>query len=425
MKKKLFHNWTLKLASLILAFALWFVVIQIEKPMDTATFSNIKVTLINTELLEEKNKVYEVLENSDKVTRVTVKAPRSITDKLRAGDIVAEADVSKLTNINTIAIKYYVLNEDVYSITGNRDVVKLNVEDKKSKWIRVRSETIGEVAEGYMITNASPDQTMIEITGPQSAVEQVSYAGVQIGVAGATNSLSANVEVTLYNDDGEALHLPSIITNVNYIHMSVEVMAIKEVPVEIHYTGEPADGYLVAGNVERTPATVMLAGNLGVLNNVSKIAIPAEVLDITGATESIVKTINLKDYLPENVQLANSSYNGRLKLTVPIEKRALKNVQIPIGNIGVRNLPEGFTSAFPSDLMECVLTVSGLSEDVTALKYYDITGYIDVTAWMVENDITKLEEGNYNMPVTFELNKDIDKENDVTLQLQIREADRL
>ncbi len=425
MRKKLFHNWTLKLASLILAFILWFLVIQIDKPMDTATFSNVRVTLINTELLEEKNKVYEILENSDKVSRVTVKAPRSITDKLRASDIVAEADVSKLTDINTIAIKYYVLNEEVYSITGNRDVVKLNVEDKKSKWIRVRSETVGEVAEGYMITSASPDQTMIEITGPESAVEQVSYAGVQIGVAGATNSLSANVEVTLYNDKGEALQLPSIVTNVNYIHMSVEVLAIKEVPVEVKIMGEPADGYLIAGNVERVPNTVMLAGNLSVLNNVSKVTIPAEALDITGATESMVKTINLKEYLPENVQLANSGYNGRVKVTVPIEKRVQKSMQIPVGDIEIRNVPEEFTGSFPTGVVECVLTISGLSGNVNSVKYTDINAYIDVTAWMAEKELEALKPGIYDMPVSFEVNKEIDIESEITLRLQIEEANRL
>ena len=110
MKKALTRNLGLKLASLVLAFVLWFLVAQIYDPKDTVTFNNIQVRLINTELLDEEGKVYEVLDNSNLV-RVTVTGPQSIVkSELRRSDIVAEADMSKLTDINTIAITYYCEN---------------------------------------------------------------------------------------------------------------------------------------------------------------------------------------------------------------------------------------------------------------------------------------------------------------------------
>ena len=59
MKKLLTRNLGLKLASLLLAFVLWFLVAQIYDPKDTVTFNNIQVRLINTELLDEEGKVYE------------------------------------------------------------------------------------------------------------------------------------------------------------------------------------------------------------------------------------------------------------------------------------------------------------------------------------------------------------------------------
>lgn len=422
MRKKLLHNWTLKLASLILALVIWFVIIQIDKPLDTVSFSNIKVTLTNTELLEEKNKVYEILDNTDNVGRVTVKAPSTITDKLRASDIIAEADVSKLTDINTIAITYYVLNADVYSVEGNREVLKLNVEDKSSKWIKVKYETVGDVAEGYMITSASPDQTLIEITGPVSSVEQVSYAGVQIGVEGATNSISANVDVNLYNAEGELLQLPNITKNVNYVLMSVEVLAVKEVPVEIRIKGTPREGYMTTGEIEYSTDTVLLAGPPSALNNVSKIVIPAEQMDISEATEDVVKSIDIKDYLPENVRLANGSFNGKVKITVHVEEIVTKNIQIPVANINIQNLPTGLTAAYPTDLIECVVTVSGLGKDVNPLRYYNILGYVDVAAWMQEKELTELEAGSYNVPVTFVLNEKVSVENDVTLPIIVEKT---
>ena len=189
MRKKIFHNWGLKLGSVVIAFGLWLLVVQIYDPQDTTVFYGIPVTLTNTELLDQQDKVYEVIDGIDTV-RVTVRAPKSVISELRTADIVAEADMSKLTEINTIAISYYVLNHEVYSVTGNPEVLKLNVEDRSSKWVGVRYGTVGEVAEGYMVYSVEPDQTRIEVSGPESAVAQISYASVQIDVTGAVTDVA-------------------------------------------------------------------------------------------------------------------------------------------------------------------------------------------------------------------------------------------
>ena len=96
MKKALTRNLGLKLASLVLAFVLWFLVAQIYDPKDTVTFNNIQVRLINTELLDEEGKVYEVLDNSNLV-RVTVTGPQSIVirtapERYRGGSRYEQAD---------------------------------------------------------------------------------------------------------------------------------------------------------------------------------------------------------------------------------------------------------------------------------------------------------------------------------------------
>lgn len=75
MGKRLLNNLGLKLMSVILAVVLWFLVVMINNPKDSVTFSGIPVTLVNTELLDKENKVYEVENNTDRV-RVTVEAPK-------------------------------------------------------------------------------------------------------------------------------------------------------------------------------------------------------------------------------------------------------------------------------------------------------------------------------------------------------------
>lgn len=425
MKKLLTRNLGLKLASLLLAFVLWFLVAQIYDPKDTVTFNNIQVRLINTELLEEEGKVYEVLDNSNLV-RVTVTGPQSIVkSELRRSDIVAEADMSKLTDINTIAITYYCENisNDSVEIKGNHDSVRLNVEDKTSKWIKLESNTIGDVASGYMIGNVTLDQTNIEVTGPKSAISQVDHAGVDINVTDSTTSLSANVDIKLYDADDNELVLESVKKNVDSAYMTVEVLATKEVPVEIEYMGVPEDGYMATGEVESSVPTVRIAGTVSTLVGISAITVPEDRMNITGQSDNLVDIINLKEYLPANVRLADKSFDGKITATVYIEPIVSKDLTVAAENISVTGVPDGMEAEITSTAEEYNITVSGLSRDVSILHDSSVTGILNLTQWMEDNGVEELTPGTYTIPVTFNLAEDITVVPDINIHIRLKNAD--
>lgn len=425
MKKSLTRNLGLKLASLLLAFVLWFLVAQIYDPKDTVTFNNIQVRLINTELLDEEGKVYEVLDNSNLV-RVTVTGPQSIVkSELRRSDIVAEADMSKLTDINTIAITYYCENisNDSVEIKGNHDSVRLNVEDKTSKWIKLESNTIGDVASGYMIGNVTLDQTNIEVTGPKSAISQVDHAGVDINVTDSTTSLSANVDIKLYDADDNELTLESVKKNVDSAYMTVEVLATKEVPVEIEYMGVPEDGYMATGEVESSVPTVRIAGTVSTLVGISAITVPEDRMNITGQSDNLVDIINLKEYLPANVRLADKSFDGKITATVYIEPIVSKDLTVAAENISVTGVPDGMEAEITSTAEEYNITVSGLSRDVSILHDSSVTGILNLTQWMEDNGVEELTPGTYTIPVTFNLAEDITVTPDINIHIRLKNAD--
>lgn len=425
MKKLLTRNLGLKLASLLLAFVLWFLVAQIYDPKDTVTFNNIQVRLINTELLDEEGKVYEVLDNSNLV-RVTVTGPQSIVkSELRRSDIVAEADMSKLTDINTIAITYYCENisNDSVEIKGNHDSVRLNVEDKTSKWIKLESNTIGDVASGYMIGNVTLDQTNIEVTGPKSAISQVDHAGVDINVTDSTTSLSANVDIKLYDADDNELVLESVKKNVDSAYMTVEVLATKEVPVEIEYMGVPEDCYMATGEVESSVPTVRIAGTVSTLVGISAITVPEDRMNITGQSDNLVDIINLKEYLPANVRLADKSFDGKITATVYIEPIVSKDLTVAAENISVTGVPDGMEAEITSTAEEYNITVSGLSRDVSILHDSSVTGILNLTQWMEDNGVEELTPGTYTIPVTFNLAEDITVVPDINIHIRLKNAD--
>lgn len=403
MRKKVFNNWGLKLASLVLAVVLWFLVVQIEDPTDTKTFSSITVKITGTESFEKTNQVYKVLDKTDKVS-VTVRAPKSIIGQLRATDIVAEADLNKITEDNTVEIKYDVQNVGrVESVEGNRDSVKFSVEAKRSKWIRVMKNVVGEVAENCVVASTTAELDIIEVSGPQSVVDTISYASAEMDVTGYSNSITANVDVKLYDAEGNVVENDSVRKSENSIRMKVEVLALKEVPVEVGYVGSPADGHMVTGVILRDPETVKIAGMPYALANISKITVPDECVNIGGESSAVTVNIDLRPYLPSGVILPDEEAGTSMDVTVYIEPIVERTLNVPVTNIQVSNLPEGLKTEKDAAVTECSLQVFGLAEHINPLKATDVQGLIDIAEWMKEKNISELRPGRYDIPVAFEL----------------------
>lgn len=421
MKKKILRNWGLKLISFVIAFMLWYLAISTEDPKKTQTYANIPVVLRNADLLEQEDKVYEIL-GSD-TTRVSVRAPRSVIDQLRASDIVAEADMNMLTDINTIAINCTVPNYEVESVTSNPAVLRLNIENKSTKGVRVQPSTTGEVAEGYVIISTMADQNRVQISGPQSLVEKVSYAGLRLDVSGATSTQSANAEVILYDAEDNPIESENLHKMVSHILMKVEILPARDVPVELKFTGVPAQGYLATGEVACDPETIEIAGAAPVLARIARISIPESELDITGATGNVEKVINIRDYLPANTRFADTDFDGRITATVYIEPLKERALQIPESRIDISGVPEGMVFSYDQPGQTYRLTVSGLNALVSALNVTDVSCSVNIEEWMEQEGKQELDPGTYTLPVKVTLPEDVDAVGEIYVRLRIEEEE--
>ena len=215
MKKKLLNNWLLKILSLAIAFMLWFIVINVENPVDEKSFSNIKVNLLNTNVIEEEGKVYQVLDATDVVRTVKVQAPRKVLDELSSNDIVAEADFSKVTINDTVEIKFYTMksNSEIRDISGNIDMVRLNIEDKTTKRLVLTVETSGEPEEGFITGTPILDQNRIEVSGPESIITKVYAAKMKVDVSDSSSEISTYATVKLYDTAGNEIPKDNLTMN--------------------------------------------------------------------------------------------------------------------------------------------------------------------------------------------------------------------
>ena len=415
MKKKktimerLLNNWALKLFSLVAAFLLWLLVMNIEDPEDQKTFYNIPVKLINTEVLADENMVYQILDKTDAVARVTIMAPKSIRDELSTSDIVAEADFNNLTLANTVEITFYSLryNDKISNITGSNEILKLNIEDKKAKRLVLGVNTVGDVAEGYMINGATPDQNQIEISGPASVISQISTASVNVDVTGSSSDISTNADVILYDKEGKEIPTENLKINIKSVRVKVEVLATKKVPIHFSVMGMPATGFLFTGEITSMPETVLIAGTTQELAKIKEITVPEEALNITGQSNNMITSVNIEDYVPEGIMLADPSFKGRVAVTVHIEKEVQRTLEIAAENLMITGVPEGYTVELDSDESSYSLYIKGLGIEVEELNEKTLYGYISMADFMEDRNLEDLNPGIYEIEVDFAFSDNI------------------
>lgn len=420
MKNKYTGNLGLKLASVLGAVLLWLVVTSIDNPVKSQNYYNVPVKLLNTALITDSGQVYEVLEDTDVIPRVTIRAPHSVLSSISADNIIATADVSKLSSLDTITINLTtdVYNNEISSITGSIDTLKLNIENKRVKALSLKANVTGETTQGYIVGEVTTDQNLVRVTGPESVINQIARASVDVDVTGFTNDINTNMEIKLYDAEGHIISHPNLTQNIKNVGVKVGIWQTAEIPVVFDYTGYAAPGYAATGQIEATTAVVTVAGKSSALKNLTAIEIPAEAIDITEATEDFVTEVDIRGYLPDNVFLADSG-QAKIGVTVAVEKKVSKKLEIREEKVSITNLPQGYDASISGLDETFVIELIGLSQDLATIQADHVTGKVDILEWAESQGMDEPVEGFYTVEVDFGLPHDVDIADPVMVVLHI------
>ena len=430
-RSSFFNNLGLKIISVVVAILMWLVVTNSSDPVVWRQQVNIPVRILNTDLLTAEGKVYTILDDSATIPVVNYSAPRSIADSIKPENIVATADIQELTNVNTVRIHLSsnIYNTQIESIEGSIDSVKFSIEDRKTSAFLLQVSTNGEPANGYSVGDVTSEQNQIRVSGPESLVSAIRTASAVVDINGAAGNITTYADVRLYDKEGEQIPTANLTMNITSVKVSVSILATKTLPVNVTTTGQPATGYLVSGDVTVTPESVEMAGRTSALGSYNEITIPEEELDITGATETVVKEINITPYVPELIRFADSSYNGIVTVTVPVEAVASDEIDVSITDIAMENVPEGMTAEIVSeDLSPAAgmlrVKVFGLNQTLSTLQAAQLMPYVDVEAALALAGGEVEEEGKViPAQVVLLLPEGVQAENTPQVNIQIRPAD--
>lgn len=427
MIKKLTSNWGLKLASVVFAAILWFLITNINDPVVSQTFYDVPVTIKNTSLITENGQVYEVLDDTDVISTVKVYAPRTAIDSLSKDNIVATADVANMTSNYTIPIslstnKY---SNEIESISGSIDTVKLDVEAKATKTLALTATTSGTLEDGYIVGTVSTEQNLIRVSGPESIVSQIKSAVVDVDVTGFTSNIGTDADIKLYDEEGNVISEGNLTLNITSVRVNVTILETKRVPIVYTITGTPASGYQLTGVIDSTPDTILIAGRSSALSEVDFIGVSDALLNVQGLTENLETTIDLTDYLPSNISFGDSDFNGIVSVVVHIEETKSKTVDLDVSSFTISNVPEGYqvtivTGEEEGDTTQSI-TVSGLQAALDTATASTITGEIDMQEFMDSRELDNLVAGTYSTSVDLTLPDGVSTSDSVSVQILITE----
>lgn len=372
MKEKLTKNLGIKLLSIPLAAIIWIVIINIDDPISTKVISNVPVEILNESYITQSGQVYDIVEGN--TVSVTVRAKRSIRDKIKASDLRVTADLADITQFKRVEIvaectKY---PSDTVEVIPKPKMLTVTLEDIATKTLPIQITTTGVADSGYYVDSVKASPNMIEIKGAESTIDRISDVRVSIDVSGHQENFSENAHVPkVYDEKGREVDASRITFSHSDIKVKATILPTKMVPIQINTTEEPADGYKVS-QVEFGPEQIELAGESDVLSRLYMLTIPISVKD---AKKDIETDIDLKEYLPKDTKLVSDTTNIAVRIT--IEQVATKKITLTEDSIDVKNLPDNYSVKISKPYPKVSIMSNGESDlkDITAEK---LNAYIDV-----------------------------------------------
>lgn len=401
--KVITNNFGLKLLAALFAVILWLVVVNIDDPKISQRFSA-SVVIENAEYLTEQGKYFEVLNDTNTIV-FTVTAKRSYIEKLSNTDFKAVANMENAaidneSGIGKVPIEVTALRySSLVTISKATQNLEIALDNLAQDQFIVGVETTGTLSDGCALGEVTVSPNLLKVSGPESVVSSIDHVTASIDVTNMTADVVASVIPVLYDSDGNVVDKSDLTLNMSTVTVTVRILDIKDVSLIFNVTGTPADGYAYM-DMEYEPKTIAIKGTASSLNNVTAINIPENALDISGARGDITQVIDVSEYLPSGVTIADQS-QAKVKVTVHIAQLSAKVVNIFPSSIRVLNLPEGYKLSFDTSVIR--VNVNGIAEDIAALDTDSIVASIDagqLTPGTHEVELAlDLDENLYHEPV--------------------------
>lgn len=396
-KYNFMNNISLKIMAIVFASVLWLVVVNIDDPVETATFRNVEVTVQNTEVVTNKGKTYNILDDSQNIS-VLVTAKRSVISKISSGNIVATADMTEMQMESLIPIAVTIPGyEGKYTAESTPRNLKVKTEDKTKRVFPLTVNPSGTLRDGYVIGEMLTNPEKIEVRGAESLLNSIEKAVAKVDVSGLSKTTVLSAELVYYDRNGNPVDKTQLTSNLGTdgLTVNVQVLNTKNVTLKFNVSGTPAEGY-VFGKVISEPEKIQVCGTADSLSDFNEVEIPGTEIDISKASSKIEKTIDVLPFLPEGIKLVDETGNN-VVVTVSIEQEGTKTVELPVEAIQVFNLQKDLKVSF-DDNTDISVQFQGAAETLEKINAKN-SASVDLKSYT--------KPGVYEVPVKIEIDSEI------------------
>ncbi|MBR4109376.1 MAG: hypothetical protein IKK41_03575 [Oscillospiraceae bacterium] len=359
--------------SAVVAFGLWLYVVTVVSPGSESTYYNVPVVLQNENVLQERG----LMITSDLPTvNLDLSGNRTDLNKLDSNNINILVNVATIESAGTHQMTYTVsypgtVNGNDITRTGqSTNIIPLTVEKRITKNVDVVAEYIGSVPEGFIADkeNAVLDYQTVEVSGPESVIEKIAQARIQVDLTDKNVTVAGQYIYDLCDAQGNPVDVQRVTTNVEAVNLTVKVKRVKELTlaVETAYGGGATENN---STVTISHKSIYVSGSDALLEDLDVLELGTvnlgEILEDTTLTFPIT--------LPEGV----TNESGITEVTVEVKFADLKVKTLNISNIQALHIPEGMEVDMITQTLE--ITVRGPSLLIDAITEDDITVTVDFT----------------------------------------------
>lgn len=386
--KTLTRNLGLKLLAFLFAVMMWMAVVNLDDPPINRSFT-VAVTIENEDVIAGMNKYYEVVADSANVT-FSVLGKRSYVDELSSSDFKAIADMSQLIQsedgnvvpIEVIALRY----SNKLTISKRTRELKVNLEDLMRQAFVILPVAQGDPAEGYALGSMVVEPNRLWVSGPKEVVSQIDTVKAAIDISNVSTDISDSVVPILLDKSEEIVDTTRLTLSLDIVTVKAGILSQKTVPVKVDYSGKPKEGFEVISAVAK-PSEVTIKGKSDILNAISAITIPEDVISVEGEDEKFEQKVDLNQYLPDGVSL-NKSVEASVTVKIDIEQLERRVFTVPVRNIAVDDLREGYQIEFSERNVD--IEIYGLSDDLDDLSVNALKPILDVSGLAAGRHVRQL-----------------------------------
>ena len=374
MKNKLFAI----LLSAVVAIGLWFYVITVVNPESEKTYYEIPVVLQNKNILAERGLM--VVSEDPKVT-LALRSDRTILNDLNESNINVLVNVANIekpgVHYLTYSISYpgNIPYNEVSVQSSSTDSIMLKVENRIRKTVPVVID-YGEtkVPDGYLadIQNAQLDYTVIDVSGPESVMNQIEQAVIQVSLDGQTKTLIGEYQFALCDKQGTPVNVEKVTVNTEKVNLMIGVERVKEIALKLDviYGGGATEQ---TASVTMDPLQIQVSGSDAMLEDLDELVIGA--LNLSEITED--QTLTFPIVLPEGIE----NLTGVDAVTVQVKFTGLVMKTFNVTAISAVNVPDGMQVNVITKALS--VTIRGPEAMIGAMKETDLTVEVDLAGAQV------------------------------------------